>query len=65
MELSIPRDRHGRFDTALIAKYRQRFPGFDDKIVALYVRGMSSCDTQGPVRELQGLARPDLGRHRT
>jgi putative transposase len=32
LELSIPRDRHGRFDPALIAKYRRRFPGFDDKI---------------------------------
>lgn len=28
LELSIPRDRHGRFDPALIAKYRRRFPGF-------------------------------------
>ena len=27
--LSIPRDRHGRFDPALIAKYQRRFPGFD------------------------------------
>jgi len=32
--LSIPRDRHGRFDPALIAEYRRRFPGFDDKIIA-------------------------------
>jgi putative transposase len=35
LELSIPRDRHGRFDPALIGKYRRRFPGFDDKIIAL------------------------------
>jgi putative transposase len=39
LELSIPRDRHGRFDPALIGKYRRRFPGFDDKIIALYARG--------------------------
>src|SRR5262245_37365674 len=32
--LSIPRDRHGRFEPALIAKYRRRFPGFDEKIIA-------------------------------
>jgi len=44
MELSIPRDRHGRFDPALIGKYRRRFPGFDDKIIALYARGMSARD---------------------
>lgn len=61
MELSIPRDRHGRFDPALIAKYRRRFPGFDDKIIALYARGMSTRDIQGHVRELYGVeVSPDL-----
>lgn len=39
--LSIPRDRHGRFNPALIGKYQRRFPGFDEKIIALYARGMS------------------------
>ena len=56
LELSIPRDRHGRFDPALIGKYRRRFPGFDDKIIALYARGMSTRDIQGHVRELYGIA---------
>lgn len=61
MELSIPRDRHGRFDPALIGKYRRRFPGFDDKIIALYARGMSTRDIQGHVRELYGIeVSPDL-----
>ena len=61
LELSIPRDRHGRFDPALIAKYRRRFPGFDDKIIALYARGMSTRDIQSHVRELYGLeVSPDL-----
>lgn len=61
MELSIPRDRHGRFDPVLIAKYRRRFPGFDDKIIALYARGMSTRDIQGHVRELHGTEiSPDL-----
>ena len=61
MELSIPRDRHGRFYPALIAKYRRRFPGFDDKIIALYARGMSTRDIQGHVRELYGIeVSPDL-----
>lgn len=59
--LSIPRDRHGRFDPALIAKYQRRFPGFDDKIIALYARGMSTRDIQGHVRELYGVSiSPDL-----
>lgn len=61
LELSIPRDRHGRFDPALISKYRRRFPGFDDKIIALYARGMSTRDIQGHVRELYGIEiSPDL-----
>lgn len=61
LELSIPRDRHGRFDPALIGKYRRRFPGFDDKIIALYARGMSTRDIQHHVRELYGLEiSPDL-----
>lgn len=55
MELSIPRDRHGRFDPILIGKYRRRFPGFDDKIIALYARGISTRDIQAHVRELYGI----------
>lgn len=55
LTLAIPRDRHGRFDPALIPKYRRRFPGFDTKIVALYARGMSTRDIQAHVRELYGL----------
>ena len=53
--LSIPRDRHGRFDPALIRKYQRRFPGFDDKIIALYARGMSTRDIQAYVGELYGV----------
>jgi putative transposase len=61
LTLSIPRDRHGRFDPALIAKYRRRFPGFDDKIIALYARGMSTRDIQAHLRELYGIeVSPDL-----
>ena len=59
--LSIPRDRHGRFDPALIRKYQRRFPGFDEKIIALYARGMSTRDIQAHVRELYGVTiSPDL-----
>jgi len=59
--LSIPRDRHGRFDPTLIAKYQRRFPGFDEKIIALYARGMSTRDIQGHVGELYGVTiSPDL-----
>ncbi|MDE1182892.1 IS256 family transposase [Paraburkholderia sp.] len=55
LELAIPRDRHGRFDPALIGKYQRRFPGFDQKIIALYARGMSTRDIQAHVAELYGL----------
>lgn len=59
--LSIPRDRHGRFDPVLIRKYQRRFPGFDEKIIALYARGMSTRDIQAHVGELYGVAiSPDL-----
>lgn len=61
LELSIPRDRHGRFEPQLIEKYRRRFPGFDEKIIALYARGMTTRDIQAHVRELYGLTiSPDL-----
>lgn len=55
VELSIPRDRHGQFDPQLIAKYRRRFPGFDEKIIALYARGMTTRDIQSQIEELYGI----------
>jgi putative transposase len=55
MELDIPRDRDGSFDPQLIAKYKRRFPGFDEKIVSMYARGMSAREIQGHLRELYGL----------
>lgn len=54
LALAIPRDRQGRFEPALIAKYQRRFPGFDEKIIALYTRGMSTREIQGHLRELYG-----------
>src|ERR1700730_7787055 len=56
LELAIPRDRRGTFEPQLIAKYQRRFPGFDDKIISLYARGMSTRDIQGHLRELYGIA---------
>jgi putative transposase len=61
LELAIPRDRHSRFDPVLIAKYRRRFAGFDDKIIALYARGMTTREIQAHVGELYGIEiSPDL-----
>src|ERR671921_434288 len=47
IELEVPRDRQSSFDPQLIAKYQRRFPGFDDKIVSMYARGMSTREIVG------------------
>ena len=61
IDLEIPRDRAGSFDPALIAKYQRRFPDFDDKIISMYARGMSTREIAGHVRELYGVdVSPDL-----
>ncbi|HWU63903.1 IS256 family transposase [Sphingopyxis bauzanensis] len=61
LEIDVPRDRHGRFDPQLIAKYQRRFPGFDDKIVSMYARGMSTREISGHLRDLYGIdVSPDL-----
>src|ERR671938_936070 len=61
LDLQIPRDRLSTFDPQLIAKYQRRFPGFDDKIVSMYARGMSTREIQGHLRELYGMeVSPDL-----
>ena len=45
----------------MIAKYQRRFPGFDEKIISMYARGMSTGEITGHLRELYGLdVSPDL-----
>ena len=48
----MPRDRQGRFEPQLIGKHERRFTGFDDKIVAMYARGMSVRDIQKFLAEM-------------
>jgi len=61
LELQMPRDRMASFDPVLIAKYQRRLPGFDEKIVSMYARGMSTREIQGHLREFYGLdISPDL-----
>ena len=55
IELEVPRDRLSTFDPQLIAKYQRRFPGFDEKIVSMYARGMSVREIQGHLRDLYGV----------
>jgi putative transposase len=57
----VPRDRQASFDPQLIAKYQRRFPGFDDKVISMYARGMSTREIVGHLRELYGIeVSPDL-----
>ena len=55
LPISVPRDRLSTFDPQLIAKYRRRLPGFDDKIVSMYARGMTVREIQGHLAELYGI----------
>ena len=55
LDLRVPRDRLASFDPQLIVKYQRRFPGFDEKIVSMSARGMSTREIQVHLRELYGL----------
>jgi putative transposase len=50
--LEIPRDRNGEFEPQLVKKHQRRLPGFDDKVLALYARGLTTRDIQGHLEEL-------------
>jgi putative transposase len=54
LRLEIPRDRDGSFEPILIPKHERRFTGFDDKIVAMYARGMTMREIQGFLKEHYG-----------
>ena len=50
----MPRDRDGSFEPLLIPKHERRFTAFDDKIVAMYARGMTVREIQGFLLEQYG-----------
>jgi putative transposase len=52
LTLDTPRDRNSTFEPQLIGKYQRRLPGFDEKILALYSKGMTTRDIQDVVKEL-------------
>jgi putative transposase len=54
--IAVPRDREGTFEPVLIGKYQRRWNGFDEKIIALYARGMTTGDIQGHLEEMYGVA---------
>jgi transposase-like protein len=55
LALDAPRDRDGTFEPLLIPKHQRRLPGFDEKILALYAKGMTTRDIQEVVKELYGV----------
>ena len=54
LRIDIPRDRNGAFEPKLIGKHERRFTGFDDKIIAMYARGMTVREIQGFLTEQYG-----------
>ena len=54
LRIDVPRDRQGSFEPLLIPKHERRFTGFDDKIVAMYSRGMTIREIQGFLLEQYG-----------
>ncbi len=53
LALKIPRDRNGDFSPQIIPKNQTRFEGFDDKIVSLYARGMTTRKGKGSNVKMQ------------
>jgi putative transposase len=55
MDLSVPRDRDGSFEPRIVPKHQRRFSGFDDKIISMYARGMTTREIQGHLEEIYGV----------
>jgi putative transposase len=55
LPIAVPRDRNGTFEPLLVPKGETRFRGFDDKIVSMYARGMTTREIQEHLREIYGV----------
>ena len=55
VRIEVPRDREGTFEPLLIGKHERRFEGFDDKILALYARGLTVREIQGYLQEMYAM----------
>jgi putative transposase len=61
LPLAVPRDRDGSFEPRLIGKHERRFTGFDDKVIALYARGLTVREIQAFLAEMYAVeVSPDL-----
>ena len=52
LPIEVPRDRNGDFEPQIVRKGQRRIPGFDDKILSMYARGMTTRDIQSHLREI-------------
>lgn len=53
--IAVPRDRDASFEPVLIPKHQSRLDGFEEKILSLYARGMTTRDIQAQIHELYGV----------
>jgi putative transposase len=61
VEIEVPRDREGTFEPRLVRKRQTRLPGFDEKVISMYARGMTVREIRGHLEELYGIGvSPDL-----
>jgi len=55
MDIDVPRDREGSFEPKLVKKHQRTFAGFDDKILSMYARGMSTRDIRAHLEDIYGV----------
>jgi putative transposase len=59
--IEVPRDRNGEFNPQIVKKHQSRFDGFDEKIISMYARGMTTRDIQAHLQDIYGVeVSPDL-----
>ena len=55
LELATPRDRNGTFEPQIVTKGQRRFEGFDQAIISLYSRGLTTREIEGHLLEIYGV----------
>jgi putative transposase len=55
IDIAVPRDRNANFEPKIVPKGTSRFTGFDDQILSMYARGMTTRDIQGHLEEMYGV----------
>ena len=55
LEIDVPRDRASTFEPQILPKHQTRFTGFDDKIVSMYARGMTTREIESHLKEIYGV----------